>query len=161
VWQRWSKRGPIAILLVSMLLVALTAEAALAANITGTTATDLIGPGPYQGTRLTGDDVVRALAGNDRVDSYLGNDTIYGGEGDDELLGAEGNDNVKGENGDDTIDLAVFDTPNAQDKGYGGAGDDVFTAADGNKDIINCGRGDDTVLNFDDGLDTVSTRCEG
>ena len=159
--QRWSKRGPIAILLVSMLLVALTAGAALAANISGTAGVDLIGAGPYKGTSLSGDDEIRALAGNDRVDAFTGNDKIFGGDGDDELLGAEGNDNVKGENGDDTIDLAVFDTPNALDKGYGGDGDDVFTAEDGNKDLINCGLGDDTVLSFDKGLDVISASCEG
>jgi Ca2+-binding RTX toxin-like protein len=161
VGQQRGNRRAIAILLVSMLLVALTAGAALAANINGTAATDLIGPAPYKGTSLTGNDVVRSLGGNDRVDPYLGNDTVYGGEGDDEVLGAEGNDNIKGENGDDTIDLAVFDSPNAQDKGYGGAGDDVFSAEDGNKDLLNCGTGDDTVLSSDAGLDVVSNTCEG
>jgi Ca2+-binding RTX toxin-like protein len=144
-----------------MLLVALTAGVALAANINGTANADLIGPAPFNGTSLTGDDVIRALAGNDRVDAFTGNDKIFGSDGDDELLGAEGNDNVKGETGDDTIDLAVFDTPNALDKGYGGDGDDVFTAEDGNKDLINCGLGDDTVLSFDNGLDVVSASCEG
>src|SRR5215213_7923874 len=54
VRPRWSKRGPIAILLVSMLLVALTAGAALAANISGTAGVDLIGAGPYKGTSLSG-----------------------------------------------------------------------------------------------------------
>ena len=144
-----------------MLLVALTAGVALAANINGTANADLIGAGPYKGTSLSGDDVIRALAGNDRVDAFTGNDTIFGSDGDDELLGAEGNDNVKGETGDDTIDLAVFDSPKALDKGYGGDGDDVFTAEDGNKDLINCGLGDDTVLSFDNGLDVVSASCEG
>jgi Ca2+-binding RTX toxin-like protein len=153
-------RRPITVLLVSMLLVALAAGAALAANVNGTANADTIGPGPYKGTTLTGSDVIRALGGNDRVDANRGNDTIYGGEGDDTLLGTEDNDNVKGQNGDDTIDLAVDDTPNSLDKGYGAAGDDVFTAEDGNKDLINCGTGDDTVESFDDGLDVVNANCE-
>ena len=158
--QQRSKRSPIAVLLVSMLLVALTAGAALAANITGTAAADIIGAQPFKGTALTGDDVVRALGGNDRVDPYTGNDKVYGGEGNDELLGAEGNDNVKGENGDDSIDLVVYDTPNSVDKGYGAAGDDDFYAEDGNKDFINCGPGDDTIISQDPDLDVVNQDCE-
>lgn len=160
MWQRWSKRGPIAILLASMLLVALTAGAALAANITGTTAADVIGAGPYKGTSLTGADVIRSLGGDDRVDAYTGNDTIYGSEGNDNLIGAEETDNVKGENGNDIIDLAVYDTPNAVDKGYGGNGDDDFYAEDGNKDFINCGAGDDTIVTQDPDLDVVNQDCE-
>jgi hypothetical protein len=154
-------RRPITVLLVSMLLVALAAGAALAANVTGTAGNDTIGPGPYKGTSLTGDDVIRALGGNDRVSGYRGNDKIYGGEGDDvDLRGSGENDTVKGENGDDTIDLAAFDTANSVDRGFGGAGDDVFKAEDGNKDYIDCGTGDDTVENFDDGLDVVKANCE-
>jgi Ca2+-binding RTX toxin-like protein len=155
-------RRPITVLLVSMLLVALAAGAALAANVNGTAGADIIGPLPYKGTSLSGDDVIRALAGNDRVSGSTGNDKIYGGEGDDpDLRGSVGNDTVKGQNGDDTIDLALADTtPNSVDKGFGGAGDDVFKAEDGNKDYIDCGTGDDTVENFDDGLDVVKANCE-
>ena len=102
--QRWSKRGPIAILLVSMLLVALTAGVALAANINGTANADLIGPAPFNGTSLTGDDVIRALAGNDRVDAFTGNDKIYGGDGDDVFTAEDGNkDLINCGTGDDTV----------------------------------------------------------
>ncbi|WP_207956731.1 calcium-binding protein [Rubrobacter tropicus] len=153
-------RRAVAVLLVSMLLVALAAGAALAANINGTANADLIGPGPYNGVSLTANDVIRALGGDDRVDPYLGNDTVFGGEGNDTLLGAEGNDNVKGENGDDTIDLAAFDTQGSVDRGFGGGGDEVFLAEDGNKDFINCGPGDDIVESFDNGLDVVHATCE-
>jgi Ca2+-binding RTX toxin-like protein len=153
-------RRPITVVLVSMLLVALAAGAALAANINGTAGVNLIGPGPYMGTSLTGNDVIRALGANDRVNANTGNDKIYGGEGDDILVGHGLTDSVKGQNGDDTIYLARSDTPNSLDKGFGGAGDDVFTAEDGNKDFINCGTGDDTVENFDDGLDVVNADCE-
>ena len=158
-------RRPITVLLVSMLLVALAAGAALAANVNGTANPDRI-TSPYKQTpsspaiTLTGSDVIRALGGNDVVDANLGNDKIYGGEGDDTLIGAGQTDTVKGQNGDDTILLALRDTPNSLDKGFGGAGDDVFKAEDGNKDYIDCGTGDDTVESFDDGLDVVKANCE-
>jgi Ca2+-binding RTX toxin-like protein len=154
-------RRPITVLLVSMLLVALAAGAALAANVNGTAANDIIGPGKYKGTSLAGNDVIRALGGDDRVSGFTGDDKIYGGEGDDlDLRGSGQNDTVKGQNGDDTIDLARFDTANSVDKGFGGAGDDVLKAEDGNKDFIDCGTGDDIVENFDDGLDVVKANCE-
>jgi Ca2+-binding RTX toxin-like protein len=164
------KMRPIAVVVASMLLVALTAGTALAANINGTAGDDIIGPAPFNGVPLTDADTIRALDGNDTVDGFCGNDKVFGGIGDDTLIGAENNDNVKGEAGDDTIDLASFDTPPysppctdtgpTTDRGVGGDGDDIFLAEDGNKDFINCGPGDDVVERFDDGLDVLSTTCE-
>jgi Ca2+-binding RTX toxin-like protein len=167
VWQRRSKRGPIAVVVVSMLLVALTAGTALGQNpITCQAGTPCNGtPGDDEIFGSEQGDTIRALDGNDRVDAYRGNDKVFGGTGDDYLIGAEDNDNVKGEAGDDYIDLAAFDISTTgagttTDRGTGGDGDDTFLAEDGNKDFLNCGTGDDIVESWDQGLDVLSNTCE-
>jgi len=78
-------RRPLGIVVVSVLLVALAAGAALAADITCT-------GGPCDGTpdpdNIHGSqqvDLIRAMGGSDRIDGNPGDDTINGGP-DDEIL---------------------------------------------------------------------------
>src|SRR5215212_488287 len=126
--------------------------------IIGTPGNDIIGPGPFNGVSLGGNDTIRALQGNDTVNGFTGNDTIEGGEGEDTLIGAEHSDKVDGGNGKDTIDLAQFDTAGSHDEGLGGNGNDTVKAKDGNHDVIDCGNGKDTVF-YDQGIDSI-TKCE-
>jgi Ca2+-binding RTX toxin-like protein len=151
-------RRPVALFVVSVLLVALSAGAALAANVNGTSGNDIIGPDPFNGVSLQGNDTIRALQGNDTVDGVTGDDDIFGDQGEDNLIGAEHSDTVDGGNGKDIIDLAQFDTDGSHDEGLGGNGDDPVQAKDGNHDVIDCGNGKDTVF-YDQGIDSI-TKCE-
>jgi Ca2+-binding RTX toxin-like protein len=162
-------RKLVAVLLVSVLMVALAAGTASAQNViscppTGDTCYGTPGDDLIEGSLEA--DTIRALAGDDRVDGFNGNDKIFGGTGNDTLLGAEDSDIVIGGPGDDTIDLVAFDVPTnpeepaPTDRGRGGAGDDIFLAEDGNKDFINCGPGDDIVASFDATVDVISPTCE-
>jgi hypothetical protein len=151
-------RRPVALFVVSVLVVALSAGAAWAANVNGTSGNDIIGPGPFNGVSLDKADLIRALQGNDTVDGFTGNDTIEGGEGEDNLIGAKDSDTVDGGNGKDIIDLAQFDTGGSHDEGLGGNSNDTVKAKDGNHDVIDCGNGKDTVF-YDQGIDSI-TKCE-
>ena len=70
-------------------------------------------------------------AGNDTITGGAGNDTLDGGDGNDKLSGGPGNDVLKGGKGRDSYD--------------GGAGNDVINSADGVAELVNCGKGKDTV----------------
>jgi hypothetical protein len=139
----------VALFVVSVLLVALTAVAAWAAP-----------PGAVvPGCNATfGDDLIRLGPGNDFCDALGGDDDLFGDQGEDTLIGAEHSDKVDGGNGKDTIDLAQFDTAGSHDEGLGGNGNDTVKAKDGNHDVIDCGNGKDTVF-YDQGIDSI-TNCE-
>lgn len=80
-----------------------------------------------------GVDTVFGGAGNDTIDGGADADLIFGGGDDDSITGGAGNDEVWGGAGDDTL--------------AGGADDDTFGFADG--------FGDDVIVDFGDGADTL------
>lgn len=81
-----------------------------------------------------GDDWMLGGDGNDRLNGGNGSDGLEGGEGNDRLNGGSGNDWLLGGEGDDWL--------------KGGAGADVFVFDDHS--------GDDTIADFDDGVDLIS-----
>jgi Ca2+-binding RTX toxin-like protein len=136
---------PIAVFVVSALLVALAAGAALAATFTcagGVPAGQTRAPCP--GATAT-DDTITGSIDPDNIEAMAGDDTVKAREGNDRIDGDIGNDDLNGEAGSDSV--------------YGKAGDDVISAQDGAKDFIDCGRGDDTIANSDKGLDVVNASC--
>jgi Ca2+-binding RTX toxin-like protein len=72
-----------------------------------------------------------ALAGNDRLIGGAGNDRLYGSGGRDTLEGGRGRDRLVGGKGRDAL--------------KGGAGNDTLVAKDGARDVVDCGKGRDTV----------------
>ena len=72
-------------------------------------------------------------AGNDFIDGLNGNNVLVGGAGDDSIYGRAGTDTLDGGTGNDTLS--------------GGADADTFVFADG--------YGADTILDFEDGTDTI------
>ena len=116
-------------------------------------------PEDDQITGTAAGETIQALAGSDRVFWSAGDDTIYGGAGNDsELDGGQGSDTVYGGRGSDEIGLAINEAANTTDRAFGGGGNDEIFAADGFVDIIDCGKGNDTVV-YDASLDTVKG-CE-
>ena len=160
-------------MMVSALLVALTAGIAVAATVTckgsgstcrGTNENDAINGAATRDViyALAGDDRVRANDGADVVfggagiDNISGgprNDVLYGNIGNDIMTGGSGNDDLNGGGGNDTLTGNV-----GMDDLYGAAGDDTINARDGEEDSIFCGDGIDTVTA--DVIDNVSTDCE-
>ena len=74
-----------------------------------------------------------ATDGNDIIHGFDSNDAMVGGPGDDTLHGGKGNDTLTGSDGDDVL--------------FGGAGADTF--------VFNTDDGDDTIEDFEDGVDTI------
>jgi Ca2+-binding RTX toxin-like protein len=80
--------------------------------------------GPAGLTGTTGDDVLTGTAAGETIEGLAGNDTINGKGGDDRLSGGAGDDNIKG-----------------------GAGDDIINPGENSYwDIVDAGRGNDTVI---------------
>jgi RTX calcium-binding nonapeptide repeat (4 copies) len=109
-------------------------------------------------TRITrkgspGPNVVIGGRLGDRLFGLGGNDLLRGRAGDDRLDGGRGEDRVFGDTGADL----VIGGP-GRDRLVGGAGGDRIEARDRDLDVINCGRGRDSVLA--DGRDRVSSNCE-
>ena len=103
------------------------------ANIYGTGAEDLMGPG-YGGWLHPiglGDDAILALAGQDTIDGDAGADSIEGGAGNDQLSGGAGNDLLSGEAGQDTLSGRQGDAPYLT-----GAGDTLIEALDEGTDAV-------------------------
>ena len=71
-----------------------------------------------------------------------GNDTIHGFDGDDAMAGGLGGDTLHGGRGNDTLTGAAGD-----DVLFGGAGSDTF--------VFNTDDGDDTIEDFEDGVDSI------
>lgn len=78
-----------------------------------------------------GEDWLNGNEGKDLLLGGTGEDLVHGGKGDDLLTGDEGDDLLSGDLGDDIL--------------IGGAGSDVFA--------LSKGRGTDTILDFQDGID--------
>lgn len=86
---------------------------------------DVIGAG-------TGNDIARGGRGNDSVSGgYSGDDRLAGGPGDDFVSGGKGRDRLRGRGG--------------RDEFVAGPGKDFVHSRDGIREVIRCGRGQDTV----------------
>jgi len=181
-------RRPLGIVVVSVLLVALAAGAALAAVVScvpgattcsGTTQDDLIygtegvdninaSYGKDEVYARSGADIVRGGPGQDYLvgddeNPSTGNDRIYGNGGDDFLSGEAGSDYLNGGGQDDTIGAQGSDIQGSNTEGkdtvLGETGDDTIDAHDGYVDSIDCGDGFDEVI-YDSGIDVVAANCE-
>jgi Ca2+-binding RTX toxin-like protein len=109
----------------------------------------------------SGADLVFSADGNDLVVAGLGNDIVFGGEGADRLQGGGGNDLVAGGAGND-----ILSGGNGKDFMWGGAGNDVIAAGGGDATMSGGsgadafqfgagGFGDDTIVDFQFGVDTL------
>lgn len=90
----------------------------------GTSADDAL-PGTDKGDKLLG------LGGDDGLVGLKGDDCLDGGSGDDFLSGGPGKDKLTGGKGSNTIS--------------GGTGNDTVKAKNRKRDVVNCGKGKDTV----------------
>ncbi len=104
---------------------------------------NVLGYGNKKAQDLTGTsqkEVFNVGAKNDTVDGGGGNDVIRGGKGNDKLYGSGGKDKLFGGAGNDRLD--------------GGKGNDKMTGNGGaDKFVFNLGK--DTILDFQDDIDTV------
>ena len=116
-------------------------------------------------------DTIDGGNGNDTVLGQNGNDTVSGGEGDDSVLGNNGfdrlygnagNDTVIGGNGNDFMDGGADNDTliggAGRDTMIGGLGDDELTGSNGTDIFVfnpDTATGDDTITDFEDGLDTI------
>ncbi len=104
---------------------------------------------------MAGNDVLYGGEGYDLLIGASGNDRLYGGEGRDTLDGGTGNDVLRGGLGNDTLDGAC-----GEDTLVGGLGDDVLwgdRCAPDSADtfVFAAHHGDDTIKDFDDGMDQI------
>ena len=86
-----------------------------------------------------GNDKLRGSGGDDVLNGGKGNDTLNGGDSNDSLIGGDNNDTLNGEAGDDSMS--------------GGRGMDRF--------VFGPGGGEDRILDFEDGKDTLDLRGFG
>ncbi len=89
-------------------------------------------------------DQLFGLFGNDHLEGGSGGDLLNGGQGDDVLYGEQGHDTIVGGDGSDTL--------------YGGQGNDMLTGGS-QADVFafnaNLTMGDDTLTDFQHGIDTI------
>ena len=93
----------------------------------------------HQGGASAGGDVLVGGAGDDELHGGGGGDSLIGGTGNDILNGQSGNDYLLGGRGDDIL--------------IGGTGDDNF--------IFGSSFGNDTITDFDDGIDLIQVAIAG
>jgi Ca2+-binding RTX toxin-like protein len=97
----------------------------------------------------SGNDAVLGNGGRDRLSGGGGRDRVSGGGGRDRLSGGAGADIVHGGPGDDHLDGGPGDdrirTGSGRNVVFAESGDDVIDARNGRRDVIDCGRGRDTV----------------
>lgn len=102
-------------------------------------------------------DMIYGNQGNDRLYGNGGADILYGGQDADLLDGGAGDDAAYGNLGNDTLSAGA-----GNDSLFGGQGDDLLIGIDGanllvgglGNDTYRAG-GDDTVVGFQDGIDTL------
>jgi serralysin len=107
------------------------------------------------------DDTIRVLGGDDEAFGGAGDDRIEGDSGNDDLSGEEGNDNILGGSGVDLLSGGVGNDRLNGDSGndtlVGGEDADALRGGLNNDDFVfNPGDGDDTILDFDLVLDTIT-----
>ena len=119
-------------------------------TITGTDdANQLWGRGGNDTLRgMDGNDTLGGGHGDDTVRGMEGDDILYGDVGDDALFGGKGNDVLHGSNGNDTLDGG-----GGADVLIGGAGADTF--------VFGRFNADDTIEDFEDGVDTIRIDIAG
>ncbi|WP_298938299.1 tandem-95 repeat protein [uncultured Ruegeria sp.] len=126
-----------------------------------------------------GDDILNGGVGNDVLEGRSGNDILNGGDGDDDLEGGYGNDTLNGGDGDDRLyGGEYFDTGNdtlnggdGDDRLEGGGGDDILNGGDGDdrlrgdagddQFVFSDSFGNDTITDFDDGIDLIRVDIAG
>ncbi len=86
-----------------------------------------------------GKDTLVGSGGKDTLDGGNGNDSLTGGNGNDTLRGSDGKDKLDGQGGDDTL--------------KGGADADTF--------LFKAGKGNDTIKDFETGLDMIKFKKLG
>jgi Ca2+-binding RTX toxin-like protein len=92
--------------------------------------------------------------GNDDLQSAKGNDSLFGGDGLDTLNGAAGSDLLDGAKGNDSLTSGA-----GQNTLKGGAGDDELFCRNGVRDIVDGGKGSNTVTgDIMDSIQAVQTR---
>lgn len=130
------------LLAVSGLAFTVLATGALAKDIAGSPAVDLLRGTPDA-------DYVTGLGGHDDLMGFGGDDLLEGGDGGDELFGGAGDDTLRGDAGDDYIDGR-----SGNDALTGGSGADVFAfyAQDSGSALDN---GSDTITDFDAAEDVI------
>jgi Ca2+-binding RTX toxin-like protein len=141
-WKKGVKmRRTATMLAVAALLVALSAGAALATTLVGTSGND----------RLVG------TSSDDRIVGNGGDDALEGVGGDNRVGGGPGDDRVEGQGGDDTVEGG-----GGTDLLRGGTGDDRLDGVSGEVvargDEIHCGDGNDSVEATRN--DFVASDCE-
>ncbi len=154
------------IVVLSMLMLALTATAALAVTKHGTSRGYALHGTPYADTMYGygGADLMYGYGGKDLL--YGGNeagwgDKILGGASDDWVLGQGGDDALYGQGGNDRVnggygnDLVVGGY--GSDTLDGGPGADEINAQDGQKDTILIRAGEYDTVYYDKGLDVLMT----
>jgi serralysin len=162
-----------------MLVLAAGVAVADPVNCTGGPCTGTTGEDTLYGTQdsdemhaLEGDDTVYGYGGQDDLEadnisnpSEGGNDKLYGGDDVDILRTYSGRDLLAGGGATDLIEATSEwweltnptrepSAPAVVDTFKGGGGADTIRATDGFKDVINCGKGKDTV-EYDVGLDKI------
>ena len=104
-------------------------------------------------------DFIHGRAGNDQIDGRGGDDKLFGGRGVDAIAGGDGDDEIYGDAGDDElngghgVDIMYGGAGNDEVSGgqgddelYGGGGDDIFYSPYANDhDVVDGGRGSDTI----------------
>ncbi|NER03364.1 MAG: calcium-binding protein, partial [Okeania sp. SIO3C4] len=97
------------------------------------------------------------VIGTNDDDDLIGtseNNLMYGNRGDDIIQGLDGNDLLHGGKGDDTVDGGIGD-----DIIGGQMGDDILTGgAGGDMFEFGFGYGDDTIADFEDGIDMIGLK---
>lgn len=97
------------------------------------------------------DDTLAGARGHDRLEGRGGNDALHGRQGDDRLAGEGGDDTLDGGRGNDRLEGGT-----GNDTLDGGPGDDTLTGGAGADTFVFApGGGDDAVLDFRDGEDTI------
>ena len=109
----------------------------------------LTGAGSLSGTGNGDANVIGGNRGANRLAGNGGDDTLWGNDGADSLSGGLANDSLEGGNGADTL---IGGT--GADLLRGGADADVFRFA-------NAGEGNDTILDWTDGLDVIQVSAAG
>ncbi|MDY7003809.1 MAG: calcium-binding protein [Cyanobacteriota bacterium] len=98
--------------------------------------------------------VVMGTNDNDDLIGTSENNLMYGNRGDDVIQGLDGNDLLHGGKGDDRVDGGIGD-----DIIGGQMGDDILTGgAGGDMFEFGFGFGDDTIADFEDGIDIIGLK---